>query len=139
MVSRSQPLEVAAPLRDAAGPPARRRGPWQRLARNSRGMLGAAWLLFFGGAAVYGSAVAPFPPDQSHVLDRLHPPGGAHLLGTDHLGRDILSRTIVGARVSLMIGLLSMLVSILVGTLIGALAGFFGGWLDALLMRLTDA
>jgi peptide/nickel transport system permease protein len=95
-------------------------------------------LLFFGGVAAFGPAWVPFPADQSHVLSRLHPPGAAYLLGTDHLGRDILSRTVVAARVSLMIGLLSMLVSIFAGTLIGALAGFFGGWVDALLMRLTD-
>lgn len=139
MISRVQPLVAEPASPPAARRWAARRSPWQRFQRNPRAIAGAALLLFFAGVALYGPEWVPFSPDRSNVLSRLHPPGGSHLLGTDHLGRDILSRTVVAARVSLTIGLLSMLVSIVAGTVIGALAGFFGGWLDAVLMRLTDA
>src|ERR1700740_2241064 len=132
MASRPARLPVTA-----AGGPARRqpfgRRPWGRLRRNPRAVLGAALLLVFGATALGGPALAPFPHDQPHIASRLHPPGFPYLLGTDHLGRDILSRILVAARVSLAIGLLSMIVSIAVGTAAGALAGFLGGWLDGLL------
>ena len=115
-----------------------RRGPWARFRRNPRALAGACLLALFGAIAAAGTALAPFPPDQPHLLARLHPPGSWFLLGTDHLGRDILSRTVAATRVSLVIGVLSMLVSITAGTLVGALAGFSGGWMDGLLMRVVD-
>ena len=115
-----------------------RRGPWARFRRNPRALAGACLLALFGTIAAAGTSLAPFPPDQPHLLARLHPPGSWFLLGTDHLGRDILSRTVAATRVSLVIGVLSMLVSITVGTLIGALAGYSGGWMDGLLMRVVD-
>ncbi|HET8999549.1 MAG TPA: ABC transporter permease [bacterium] len=137
MASRSAGLDALAPSLPvrAAG---RRRGPWQRFLRNPRAILGAGLMLFFVVVAVAAPRLAPFPPDQPHIPDVLHPPGAPYLLGADQLGRDILSRIIIASRVSLAIGVLSMLVSIVLGTFMGALAGFFGGHLDGLLMRLTD-
>ncbi len=88
--------------------------------------------------ALAGPRLAPFPPAAPHVLAILHPPGRPFWLGTDNLGRDILSRVIVASRVSLAIGVLSMLVSIVAGVLVGALAGYFGGAADSVLMRVTD-
>ena len=114
------------------------RGPWQRFVRNPRATAGAAIMAFFLLVALAGQGVAPFPPAAPHVLAILHLPGRPYWLGTDHLGRDVLSRVIVASRVSLAIGVLSMLVSIVAGVLVGALAGFFGGTVDSVLMRATD-
>ena len=116
----------------------RRRGPWQRFVRNPRAIAGAAIMLFFLLVAAAGPRLAPYPPSAPHVLDILHPPDGRYLLGTDDLGRDILSRVVVASRVSLAIGVLSMLVSIVAGVLVGTLAGYAGGAVDAVLMRVTD-
>ncbi|MCB9513292.1 MAG: hypothetical protein H6694_03140 [Candidatus Latescibacteria bacterium] len=68
----------------------------------------------------------------------LRPPGGEHLLGTDAVGRDLAARVLAGARLSLLVGLLSRLVALLLGAAAGLLAGYFGGWLDGVVMRLAD-
>jgi len=92
----------------------------------------------FFAVALAAPRLAPFRPDAPHVLAILHPPAWPYLLGTDNLGRDILSRIIIASPVSLAIGTLSMLVSVVVGVFVGASAGYFGGPVDAVLMRLTD-
>src|SRR6266498_383785 len=94
-------------------------------------------------AAIFAPWVAPYDPLQTSLSQRLAPPafaGGtdAHLLGTDNLGRDVLSRIIFGARVSLSVSLLVILVTAAVGTTLGILGGYLGGWVDSLLMRITD-
>ena len=89
-------------------------------------------------AVIAAPTLVPFHPDTPHLLAILHPPAWPYLLGTDNLGRDILSRVLVASRVSLAIGVLSMLVSIVLGVLVGACAGFSGGAIDAVLMRVTD-
>ena len=94
-------------------------------------------------AAIFAAQVAPYDPLQTSLTDRLKPPafaGGssAHLLGTDKLGRDVLSRIIWGARVSLSVSLLVILFTGIIGTTLGILGGFMGGWLDSFLMRITD-
>jgi len=84
--------------------------------------------------------IAPFDPAAQGdiITSRYLPPSSDHWLGTDKFGRDILSRTLYGARISLSIGFVAVGISITLGTLIGALAGYFGGWVDAVLMRFTD-
>ncbi|HYW13404.1 MAG TPA: oligopeptide ABC transporter permease [Longimicrobium sp.] len=84
--------------------------------------------------------IAPFDPAAQGdiITSRYLPPSAEHWLGTDKFGRDILSRTLYGARISLSIGFVAVGISITLGTLIGALAGYFGGWVDAVLMRFTD-
>lgn len=84
-----------------------------------------------------GPLLAPYDA-LAQVGDRLTAPGAAHLLGTDALGRDVLSRTILGARESLPIAFVAILASVLVGCAVGAVAGFFGGFVDMVLMRLAD-
>jgi peptide/nickel transport system permease protein len=116
----------------------RGRGPWSRFRRNPRALAGAAIMLLFLGVAAAGPRLAPFPPSAPHLLDILHTPGGAYLMGTDNLGRDVLSRVLDASRVSLAIGVLSMVVSIVAGVVIGTLAGFAGGYVDGGLMRVTD-
>jgi len=84
--------------------------------------------------------IAPFDPAAQGdiITSRYLPPSSEHWLGTDKFGRDILSRTLYGARISLSIGFVAVGISITLGTLIGALSGYFGGWVDAVLMRFTD-
>jgi peptide/nickel transport system permease protein len=94
--------------------------------------------------ALFASQVAPYDPLQGSLSKRLKPPawqqGGTleYPLGTDKLGRDMLSRIIYGARVSLMVSLVAIFVGGVIGTALGMISGYFGGWVDALLMRLVD-
>jgi peptide/nickel transport system permease protein len=95
--------------------------------------------------AIFANVITPYPPNEMSLTDRLTPPffvsGGSlsHLLGTDNLGRDILSRMLFGARVSLSVSLLVIAISSVIGTTLGMIAGYLGGRFDALLMRVTDA
>ena len=111
-----------------------------RLAVASLGVLAALVL-----GAIFVPYVSPYPPELSTFQDRKAamvnkdmPPSLAHPMGTDPLGRDIMTRLLYGGRISLTIGLLATAVGILIGTVVGALAGFYGGWIDNALMRLTD-
>lgn len=88
--------------------------------------------------AIFGPWIAPYQPDVQDLDRRLEGPSREHLLGLDELGRDVFSRLIYGARVSVGVGLAVVLLSGLIGTALGALAGYAGGRLDTLLMRLTD-
>jgi peptide/nickel transport system permease protein len=98
-------------------------------------------IMLFG--AIFAPQISPYDPLQTSLTARLQPPafaGGtdAHLLGTDKLGRDVLSRIIWGARVSLSASLLVILITATIGTTLGILSGYFGGWSDGMIMRVTD-
>lgn len=99
--------------------------------------LGLATLLLL--VAVLAPWVAPYRPDEIHPIDSLTPPSARYLLGTDDLGRDILSRIVFGARVSLMVGAIAIGIAVLVGVSLGLAAGYWGGRIDALVMRVMDA
>jgi peptide/nickel transport system permease protein len=94
--------------------------------------------------AIFADVIAPYDPEVGVLGDRFRPPfwqaGGsdAHLLGTDHLGRDVLSRLIFGARVSIVVGFTAVIVAGVLGTTLGILSGYLGGWVDQVIMRLTD-
>ena len=109
----------------------------RRLRRNSGAMLGFALLLLLLLAALFGPLMLGSPGAQD-LAARLSPPSAGHWLGTDQLGRDVLSRVLSGARISLGLGVSVMLASLITGSLIGLLAGLLGGWWDEGLMRLTD-
>jgi len=103
--------------------------------------------LFLGGLvvvlavciiAVIAPLIAPYDPIKIDLPNRLQPPSSAHLLGTDHLGRDLLSRLLYGARVSMLVGVIIALMSAVVGGSLGLVAGFFGRMVDNILMRLCD-
>jgi peptide/nickel transport system permease protein len=104
----------------------------------------AAILLAIGLLAIFAELVAPYNPEIGTLGDRFRPPfwqaGGsdAHLLGTDHLGRDVLSRLIFGARVSMIVGITAVLIAGVTGTVLGIISGYLGGWVDQAIMRLTD-
>jgi peptide/nickel transport system permease protein len=102
-------------------------------------------LLFIAFVAIFADLLAPHDPQVGSLARRFRPPawqeGGSltYLLGTDHVGRDVLSRLIFGARVSMVVGLTAVLVAGFIGTLLGILSGYLGGWADQVVMRLTDA
>ncbi len=89
--------------------------------------------------AVFAPIVSPYDPLKQDLTNLLARPGGAHLLGTDNVGRDILARVVWGTRVSLIAGVVSVLIAVVVGSLLGLLAGFAGGRTDGIVMRLMDA
>jgi len=83
--------------------------------------------------------LTPYTATQQEPTNSFQQPGAGHIFGTDELGRDIFTRILYGGRVSLTVGLLSTFLSIMLGVIVGALSGYFGGWIDATLMRITDA
>ncbi len=116
----------------------------EKLFKNKTGLAGLIIITLFSAAAVFAPVISPHDPIENALYDQLKPPvweeGGAakNLLGTDDLGRDILSRLIYGARVSLTLGVVSVGLALTLGTLLGALAGYYRGWLDNLIMRFMD-
>lgn len=88
--------------------------------------------------AVFAPLLAPYDPTQQNLENDLLLHSPAHFLGTDKLGRDILSRTLYGTRISLLVGISTVLASVTIGFLVGSLAGYYGGWVDHILMRLVD-
>src|ERR1051326_1454152 len=126
---------LRAPARPAASNAAR---AWVRLRRNRAALAGLAIV----GLLVFAAIFAPFiAPDNPYIVSldaRLLPPGGDHVLGTDELGRDILSRLIYGARVALWVGIVTVFLSGLIGITGGLVAGYLGGYWDAIIMRLVD-
>jgi peptide/nickel transport system permease protein len=111
---------------------------WQRARRSPAAILGAAILLLLVLMAIFAPWLAPKDPLQQDIAMRLRPPGAGHWLGTDTLGRDILSRLIYGARPTLGIAALVMAAAAPIGLLIGIVAGYAGGWTERVLMRFTD-
>jgi peptide/nickel transport system permease protein len=108
--------------------------------RNPRMIVGGTLIVFLLLIALFAPVIAPFDPIQVRVADSLLPPGTrGHLLGTDDLGRDVLSRVMWGARISLSVGVISVSIGFLLGVSIGLLAGYLGGIFDLLAMRAIDA
>jgi peptide/nickel transport system permease protein len=99
---------------------------------------GAGIILLLIVAALGSQWLAPLDPIAQNLNDRLLAPSWAHWMGTDQYGRDVFSRLIYGARISLAVGFVAVSIYIFIGTLVGSLAGYYGGWLDAVLMRLVD-
>jgi peptide/nickel transport system permease protein len=101
-------------------------------------LLGGGLILAILLVAVFAPAIAPFSAEETDYTARLQPPGRAHLLGTDNLGRDIFSRIIHGSRIDLQVGVFSVLLPFLVGSALGCLTGYYGGRTDALVGRVID-
>ncbi|MGG4205403.1 ABC transporter permease [Paenibacillus jamilae] len=118
---------------------------WKQLLRSKTGTVGAVILLLVSLTALCAPMLASHNPSEIDPLNRLKPPmwldGGLpkHWLGTDNLGRDMWSRIVYGARVSLIVGIGAVLVSGTIGAILGLLAGFYGKWVDATIMRVADA
>jgi peptide/nickel transport system permease protein len=132
---------ATTPVLDDAAP-----GTWRIIWRRFRqdyvalGALAfiAALILLALAAPLISSYVTGFPPERQSLLRALRPPEAPHYLGTDELGRDVLTRLIWGARVSLGVAGLTVAIALTIGALLGAVAGYFGGWIDSLIMRLVD-
>ena len=110
----------------------------RRFARNRMALAGLLVICGLFGLSLLAGLISPEDPDRPNLRARLKPPGQGHLLGTDALGRDVLSRLIWGSRVSLKVGLVSVGLATAIGLFLGALAGFYGGLTDGLIMRFCD-
>lgn len=110
----------------------------RRLVRHRKGMIGAVCLLLLIVLAIGSPLIAPYDPNELHLLDQLAPPSATYWFGTDELGRDILSRVIYGTRPALQAGLLAVALAAGIGVLTGIAAGYLGGWLDSVIMRIWD-
>ena len=108
-------------------------------AANKMLVAGGVIVFAFAFLAVFAPVIAPYDPLELHIRDRFSPPSWQYPFGTDNIGRDILSRTIHGSRVSFQVGATSVAICVIAGTLIGAVAGYVGGLLDDVLMRIADA
>ena len=115
---------------------------WERLRANRIGIMAGALIVVFALIAVlapvFSAVLTHYEPQTIDLSKTFSPPGSGHLLGSDELGRDTLTRLIWGARVTLGVALLTVAVSLTVGTAVGMMAGYYGGWFDDVLMRLVD-
>lgn len=111
---------------------------WRRLRSHRLALLSSVLLAALAVAVVIGPYLSPHPLDAVQLTNRLKPPSAEHLLGTDEVGRDVLTRVLYGGRIALVVGIGSALLGALIGVVIGAVAGYAGRWVDPLLMRFTD-
>ena len=107
----------------------------QRILQDRRAVLGIATLLIIVLSTTFASFISPYDP-LSQEFDILLPPSMTHVLGTDDLGRDLFTRILYGARVSLFVGIVTVLISMVVGVAMGILAGYYGGWIDIIFYAL---
>ena len=110
---------------------------WRRFKRNKLAVFGMGLAVFLILMAVFANFIAPYDP-AAISTDRLASPSLEHLMGTDNYGRDLFSRIIYGARVSLLISLMALVFSLIIGIGLGATAGYFGGWYESVIMRICD-
>jgi len=111
---------------------------WRRLLENKLAVAGGVIVSVLLAASLLAPFIAPYDPAQIHVDRVLVPPCKEHPLGTDQLGRDVLSRIIWGGRISLLVGFVAVGIATAIGVVLGAVAGYYGGWVDGLIMRLVD-
>lgn len=111
---------------------------WRALWRNKLAVAGAIIILILIFVALSSPFLSPYSPKESNYSKILKAPDKENLLGTDELGRDVLTRIIYGSRISLLVGLVAMIIAIIIGSIIGALAGYYGGKLDIILMRIVE-
>jgi peptide/nickel transport system permease protein len=124
--------EVGAPVRRG-----RAGRLWDVVMRDRKAQFGVVVLAFFAIGALIGPFVLPYDPNAM-AFDMMMSPSLTHPLGTDDLGRDLLARILIGARVSLFVGLSTVAIALVIGVTLGVLAGFYGGWLDHIIMRYVD-
>ena len=110
----------------------------KKLFKNSNFAVGFIMVLVMVLLMVVGFVYLPYDINEMDIVNNLAPPAGEHLLGTDHLGRDILSRIMQGARISFIIGVAVVIFGLITGTIIGAVAGYYGGKIDEVIMKLID-
>jgi peptide/nickel transport system permease protein len=111
---------------------------WRRLKKNKIAIISLVIIILLALIAIFAPFIAPYDPAYQDVYHILQEPSKSHLLGTDHLGRDILSRIIFGARVSLSVGIVAEFIAVIIGVIMGSLAGFYGGIVDTIISRLIE-
>lgn len=110
----------------------------KKVLKNKQLLLGSIIVILITLIAIFAPLIAPYDPINNNLLSSLESPGGKHLLGTDSLGRDQLSRIIYGSRISLMLGFTTQLINTIIGVTLGIAAGYFGGKVDNMIMSLTN-
>jgi len=135
MVPNSTNVQVMASKETSTGP---WRDAWRSFSKNKGALVGAGIVLFFVFLALFGPWLAPQGINDQLLTDRLKPPSGQYWFGTDDFGRDIFSRIIHGARISLMVGFFSVIGSVVVGSILGIVAGYYGKWIDMIISRIFD-
>ena len=111
---------------------------WTALLRNPLAVVGALIVLVLVVMAIFAPLIAPYSPVGQDLANRLMPPSAEHWMGTDELGRDIYSRVVYGARITLLIVTMVAVIAAPIGLVVGAVSGYFGGWVDRILMGVTD-
>ncbi|WP_390620984.1 nickel transporter permease [Brevibacillus massiliensis] len=111
---------------------------WRRLRKQKAALIGGGIVILFVLIGLLAPVLAPYDPTEQNLKINLQPPSSDHWLGTDDAGRDVFSRLLYGARISLTIGFFSVIGSLVIGGLLGLLAGYFGKWIDTLISRLFD-
>jgi peptide/nickel transport system permease protein len=111
---------------------------WHYFLKNKLAIAGAICIFLVFSIAFLAPLISPYDPEAISVSAKLAPPSWAHQLGTDHLGRDVFSRMLYGARISLLVGFVAVGLSMLIGIFVGAVAGYYGKWVDTVLMRFVD-
>ncbi|HLR10388.1 MAG TPA: nickel transporter permease [Sporosarcina sp.] len=127
--------EVEAEVSQNVGP---WREAWRGFKKSKVALVGAFIVLFFILLAIFGPLIAKEGINEQVMADRLQPPSAEHWLGTDDFGRDILSRIIHGAKISLWVGFFSVIGSVIIGSVLGIVAGYYGRWVDTVISRIFD-
>ncbi|SMD09367.1 ABC transporter permease [Sporomusa malonica] len=128
------------PANNPGMPPAKSRKAefFERFKASNSAMIGIIMLAVLIFSAVFAPALAPYDPYESNMPNSLKPPTTAHIMGTDELGRDIFSRILYGARISLIVGIEAVTLALICGVILGAVAGFYGGKIDTAIMGVMD-
>lgn len=111
---------------------------WHYFLKNKLAIAGGFCIFLVFSIAFLAPLISPCDPEAISVSEKLAPPSWTHQLGTDHLGRDVFSRMLYGARISLLVGFVAVGLSMLIGIFVGAVAGYYGKWVDTVLMRFVD-
>ena len=128
-------VAMATMPRDSSG---KRSTAFSLFLHNKVSVTGAVVLLIMVLSALLGPVLAPFGINDTDVANALKPPSSSHWFGTDDLGRDVFSRVIIAAQVSLQVALVSVTIALLVGVIVGMVSGYVGGWVDSVFMRIVD-
>lgn len=144
-MSVEQTMKTAAGRSEKTGEPLLRKQrsyyseALRRLRSSPSAIFGSVVLVILILLAVFADVIAPFDPVEMRTGDPFTPPGVEHLMGTDQFGRDLFSRVLYGARISLTVGLIAVLIGLTLGVLAGLASGYYAGWTERIIMRLTDA
>lgn len=129
------PSNVSTQKEQSAGP---WKEAWRSFRKNKVALVGAIIVIFFVLLAIFGPLIASQGINEQQLTNRLKAPSADHWFGTDDFGRDIFSRVIHGARISLMVGFFSVIGSVVIGSILGIIAGYYGRWTDTIISRIFD-